>query len=1833
MERIAIVNRGDAASRCVRAIRELRAAEGSRLTAIALYTDPDRDAPFVRDADVALSLGPAWRPARGGPPRLAYLDQGRVLAALRATAADAVWPGWGLLAEDAEFVAALEERGLVFVGPPSAAMRRVGDKIAAKRLAEACGVPVAAWSGGAVDAATALHSARTIGLPLLVKAAAGGGGRGIRVVADWAELAGAVARAAAEAAAAFGDGSVFLEAQVRGARHIEVQIAADVHGGCLALGLRDCSVQRRHQKLIEEAPPPHLAADVDAGLRAAAVRLARAADYRGVGTVEFLLAADGASFVFLEINPRLQVEHGLTELLTGLDLVQMQLRLARGQALPAQAPAERGHAIEARVCAEDPAAEFAPAPGTVVLYDPPGGPGVRVDAGVSRGSALPAEFDQLIAKVLAHAPTRAEALARLTCALESFRLVLDGGATNKGLLLDLLADAAVRRGGVDVDWLDRTLPARPTADGAAAALIAAAIRLYAEARSQARAVFFAEATSGAPRSVPPAGGLTVDLTHDAARYRVQVLAIGDGRYRVACDGRECVVRLLAEPPYAAQLELGDTRHAITFAPSVGGLRVEVDGRPHRIARDDAGAVCAAAPAVVIAVEVAAGDRVRAGQRLALLETMKVEVPVLAPTAGVVRVVAARPNARVAAGTLLLRIEPDGAAQAVPASADRLALPTWDDPLATLRGADGTADLAVFASRDLLVREAALDALAGALRRLLLGFDRRDDLDAPIHALLDAPLPAGLASERLAELAALRQAVRLFADTEGLFSRQPAAAADGAIGLSNETWLRIYLRQRGARGDGLPLGFVALLRRALAHYGCGDLAPGEALDRALLRLFAAQARRDERHRVVAALLRWLTRLAAAGVGLEDDAELATALGACLALRGQVPDGLADAAADARYVIFERPAVQRRGATALAEALAPLEQPGVASIDLATVQRLADAPADFFARVAAWARDADPARRDLALQALVLRQYAPLTPRHRRATPGNGWNAVRMDGGTASVVHAALAPPAAVAAAAAALCQAAAGDADACLELLLPLDDMLDDAALARRAAVLVAAAPAGARRACVSGLAADGGRRHFTLERCAGEWRARPDLLGLHPETARRLALDRLAEFALERLDSSEGLYAFYGRSRAVPEDERIFVLAEVRAALPVARGALHEPAFVHAFAEAVRTMRTIRGERDGWRRLHWNRITLVVRPPFSLLPATLDRLAEELAPATRHLGLEKIVVRLTLRDAQGGEAERELVVEPTASGGVEVAWREPHHAPLRPASATEQRVAGARRRGLVYPYDAVRLFTAADGARFEEFDLGPGGGAVSVDGRPPGGNTCGVVFGLITTPTAKHPEGMTRVLVLSDPTRDLGALATAECERLVAALDLAARRGVPLEWVATSAGARIAMDSGTENLDATARVVRRIVRFTDADGEINVIVAGVNVGAQSYFDALATMGAATRGILIMLPGAAMVLTGRLALEASGGVAAEDETGLGGFDRIMGPSGQAQYYAADLAAAHALLLEHYRFAYRAPGEAHPRRHATADPRGRSIADAPYPADDPAGFAHIGEIVSDTANPGRKRPFAMRPVLRALIDQDGGWLERWAAMAGAETAIVCDAHLGGHAVCVIGIEGQPVPRLGPRAVDGPAEWSAGTLFPLSAKKVARALAAASGVRPAVIVATLSGFDGSPESMRTLQLEHGAAIARAVVRFDGPLLFAVVSRYHGGAYVVFSRALNDRLHAVALDGAYASVIGGSAAATAVFAREVRARTEADPRLRAGREALARARDPERAAALAAQLERVREQVGLEQHGAVAREFDAVHTVERARAVGSLDAVVAVAELRRHLINQLDG
>ena len=430
-----------------------------------------------------------------------------------------------------------------------------------------------------------------------------------------------------------------------------------------------------------------------------------------------------------------------------------------------------------------------------------------------------------------------------------------------------------------------------------------------------------------------------------------------------------------------------------------------------------------------------------------------------------------------------------------------------------------------------------------------------------------------------------------------------------------------------------------------------------------------------------------------------------------------------------------------------------------------------------------------------------------------------------------------------------------------------------------------------------------------------------------------------------------------------------------------------------------------------------------------------------------------------------------------------------------------------------------------------------------------------LTVGIVSHQLRGHPSGLRRVLICGDPSSSMGAVAEAECRLVIAAIEYAACEGLSIEWVAISAGARIAWDSGTENMDWCAEVARHIVEFTQAGGAINVIVAGVNVGAQSYWNALATMLWHCSGCLIMLEDQSMVLTGRRALALSGGAHHDHELVMGGYADVMGPNGEAHHVASDLPGAYRILFDH--LALCEPTEERtPPRSDTIDDPDRSLADAPYSG--PGGFTRLSEVLDAVNNPTRKRAFAIRPVMAALADLDAERLDRWADMAGSHPAVVWDTRIGGHPVSLIGIESQPIHD---STLPAAPLRASGTLYPQASRKVARALNAASGRRGAVVLANLAGFDGSAESMLGRQLEYGAEIARAVVNFRGPLVVVVIGRFHGGAYVVFSRRLNPSVSILALEGTYVSVIGGDAAAGVVFARDVQRAVETTwhwPRIR---------------------------------------------------------------------------
>jgi acetyl-CoA carboxylase biotin carboxylase subunit len=462
MQRVLIANRGEIAVRIARACREMR------LESVAVYSEADRGAPHTLAADRALPIGPA-------PARDSYLNVAALLGAARAADADAVHPGYGFLAENAAFARAVEAAGLTWIGPPAAAIATMGDKLAARATVARAGVPLVPGSEVvAADAAEARRRARALGYPVLVKAAAGGGGKGMRTVASEAELTDALAAAAREAESAFADGRVYLEKLLDRPRHVEVQVLGDNHGALVHLGERECSIQRRHQKIVEETPCPVVTPTLRAEMTAAALAAARAVGYASAGTVEFLLDA-GGRFHFLEMNTRLQVEHPVTELVTGIDVVAAQLRVAAGNRLGfgQDDVRPRGHAVEARLYAEDPAASFLPSAGPILALREPAGPGIRVDSGVAAGVVVPVEYDPLLAKLSAWGPDRESAVARLAAALADTAIL--GPTTNLAFLQDVLAHPAFVRGDTHTGFLAEHFPSwrQGSRDEAAAALVAA----------------------------------------------------------------------------------------------------------------------------------------------------------------------------------------------------------------------------------------------------------------------------------------------------------------------------------------------------------------------------------------------------------------------------------------------------------------------------------------------------------------------------------------------------------------------------------------------------------------------------------------------------------------------------------------------------------------------------------------------------------------------------------------------------------------------------------------------------------------------------------------------------------------------------------------------------------------------------------------------------------------------------------------------------------------------------------------------------------------------------------------------------------------------------------------------------------------------------------------------------------------------------------------------------------------------------------------------------------------------------------------------------------------
>jgi geranyl-CoA carboxylase alpha subunit len=655
---ILIANRGEIACRVIRTAK----AQGYRT--VAVYSDADAGAPHVKMADEAIFIGPS-------PVNESYLVQEKIIEAARISGAQAVHPGYGFLSENADFAGACEAAGLIFIGPSPDAIHLMGNKAEAKRRMLDAKVPcVPGYEGADQSDRVLIAEGEKINAPLMVKAAAGGGGRGMRLVNDVAELVNAIKLARAEAESAFGNGELILEKAIVRPRHVEVQVFADTQGNTIHLGERDCSVQRRHQKVIEEAPCPVMTDTLRAEMGAAAVAAAKSIHYRGAGTVEFLLDEKG-NFYFLEMNTRLQVEHPVTELITGLDLVALQLQVAQGEPLGLNQKdiTLTGHAIEARLYTEDPAQNFLPSSGSIDLWSPASGVGVRIDSGICTGQEISPFYDPMVAKVIAHGPTRDIARLRLIEALNA--TVLFGATHNSDFLVACLEKRCFAEGQATTAFIaeefaegETSSPEPDFTDSA----VAAALQLSLEYEElYDRAVIVAPQLRNWASASPLIS--RKKYTHsEVTTHDLSVTPLSDKLYKVFNADNEVSVELISTEGTTAHISIDGMQHTVRYmTPRVGKIylsinsrtnvyedQIRLDGQQDEV--DGSGKVVAPMHGLLLEIRVSAGDKVASGQTLAVLEAMKMHYEIVADASGTVTEVLVEPNNQVAADDLLIDID-------------------------------------------------------------------------------------------------------------------------------------------------------------------------------------------------------------------------------------------------------------------------------------------------------------------------------------------------------------------------------------------------------------------------------------------------------------------------------------------------------------------------------------------------------------------------------------------------------------------------------------------------------------------------------------------------------------------------------------------------------------------------------------------------------------------------------------------------------------------------------------------------------------------------------------------------------------------------------------------------------------------------------------------------------------------------------------------------------------------------------------------------------------------------------------------------------------------------
>ncbi|MGV1006493.1 MAG: carboxyl transferase domain-containing protein, partial [Candidatus Nanopelagicales bacterium] len=1515
-----------------------------------------------------------------------------------------------------------------------------------------------------------------------------------------------------------------------------------------------------------------------------------------------------------------------------LDLAELDRAVRNGDPLPPTGPpAAVAVALSAAV---GPAAREGGRSCELSLLESGRGVGVRVADEQPVGTVV---ITEPVLTLVAHGADLAQAAARLSAALRGTSVVLSGAGSNR---LDLMRELDRLSGAPS-----RALAA-PSASGdeALVALLVTAVEAAETEHAAQRADFRARAEHGRPEA-PVQEGVTTSLRLAGEHYTFTVYEEGPDDYRVDSGAGSVALLVHRQGPHRREVEFAGRKRELLI--SADGVITMVESPTSRdvLKREDGFVVRAGWPAFAVSVPVRVGQHVQPGDPLVVLEAMKMESTLTAPFAGLVTALDVLPNSQVQAGASLVRIRPDDQSAALRATdevtgARRLSFPAPEPPAPT-------------------------GACNGVYRRLttyLLGYELSP---AALKALLTDQRQLSKTASEGGDLIGCEDGfLELFSEL-AMLNRPRTESTDRGptepIALGAGEYLNAYVQWLDPDRAGLPERYRRWLLRALENFGITSLRHSPELEAAVVRLYRALGRLSELAPAVTAILERRLTVRRELVPVPDPAATRFLFDRLTtATEGRFPP-ISDLSRDVRFRFVDEPILAAEQAATQARMSLLLDRLAAdpensARQDL--IAQLVACPQPMReVLLQRWRSNPNRQMGEILLEIRAQRWYRTRDLRDLSFT-GDGPLLASADYDFEDrrihlvMTYADLADLPTLGAAIARHLREVPPVRQPVIDLMLhtsgptaSADEL--SAALLEQLSAWELGRPVWRLDVTLTSLARDlnaPDRTQSLTFRGNGASGLLEDRFyrDLHPILAKRMELWRLSNFDLERLPSLPGVYLFHGRARSNPKDHRLFALGEVRDLTPALIGRMGVPSLPsleHLGLQALISMRRARAAYPLRSRPQANRITLFLRPPLDFPREHWAGVAGLLEPLAAGAGLDMLVLRGDLRQPDGSLRPVVLNVEGFYSGAITIAEEPQRDDLVRPLTPYRQKVLTSQRFGVPYPWEILRIFAPTPGtlgrfqpSEFVELDLEDSGERLVEVHREPGMNSANLIVGRLTTFTERIPEGMTRIAILSDPTRGLGNLAEPECRRVNAALDLAAEMRIPVEWFAVSSGALISNKSGTENMDWIAATLRKIIEFTQDGGEINIVVTGINVGGQPYWNAEATMLMHTRGILIMTPSAAMVLTGKQALDFSGGVSAEDNHGIGGYDRVMGPNGQAQYWAGSLQEACELLLTHYEYTYVVPGERFPRRTASTDPVTRDVTHSEHPPTPGTEFTSIGEIFSDEQNPDRKKPFDIRAVMAAVADSDAAHLERWQRWRGGENSVVWDTTVGGIPVCMLGLESRPIPRRGYVPADGPPQWTAGTLFPQASRKTARAVNAASANRPLVVLANLSGFDGSPESMRHWQLEYGAEIGRAVTNFRGPIVFVVVSRYHGGAFVVFSKALNPDLQIFAVEGSYASVIGGAPAAATVFAREVRTRVDADRAVVDLRAELAVA-SGQRAKELAAELVDLIEHVRSVKLGEAADEFDSIHTIERALEVGSVDRIVPAAQLRPIVVEALEN